>query len=468
MTSSMGRKVYTFPRGGISFTDPCAPSKNSSVTAFLPPVSIIPFTQQTGERSHPIVSPGDAVREGMLIARSRGTGSLNIHATVPGRIIRMVSYKGSDGVLRDAFAIRMEGSFEKLGRKEEVRSWENLLSYDIQRIVMEYGVQEMEGSAKPVSELIHSLRSVPQPITLVVRCVFDDPWLAGECVLCKERTKAIAEGTAILARTCHIDRILYAVSQNEQTLGEAFLAASAEWGVPTSVVLTGSRYPHQNKRELEQVLRSYGKRESLNLGSLLILGPATLAAIFDAVKLKKPSLERYISVGGSAVKQPQVMRVRIGTRVGDLFAECGGFTTAPGLIASGSPLMGKRIIDLDEPVLKTTYAIFALGKDFSTEAQTNCISCGECRIVCPRSLDPEELYKKITLSVDPVSALKGAAACHACGCCEVVCPSRLPLGTTIAAYGGNRRDGNAILPTAHTVVNTAANTTAAMPEGRNV
>jgi len=126
--------------------------------------------------------------------------------------------------------------------------------------------------------------------------------------------------------------------------------------------------------------------------------------------------------------------------------------------------MGKRIIDLDEPVLKTTYAIFALGKDFSTEGQTHCISCGECRIVCPRSLDPEELYKKIVLSVDSASALKGASACHACGCCEVVCPSRLPLGTTIAAYGGNRRDGDALSLASHSAVHT----TAAMPEGRHV
>ena len=463
MNSSMGRKVYTFPRGGISFTDPCAPSKNSCVTAFLPPVSIIPFTQPSGERSNPIVSPGDAVREGMLIARSRGAGSLNIHATVPGRVIRMVSYKGAGGELHDAFAIRMEGSFEKLGKREEARSWESLLSYDIQRIIMEYGVQEMEGSSKPVSELIHSVRSVPLPITLVVRCVFDDPWLAAEYVLCKERTRAIAEGAAIMARTCRIGRILYAVSANERELGEKFLAASGNWGVPTGVVLVGSRYPHQNKRELQEVLRSYGKREVVALGSLLILGPATLAAVFDAVKLKKPSLERYVSVGGSAVKQPQVMRVRIGTRVGDLFAECGGFTGVPGLIASGSPLMGKRIIDLDEPVLKTTNAIFALDKDFSTEAQTQCISCGECRIVCPRALDPEELYKKITLSVDSGSALKGASACHACGCCEVVCPSRLPLGTTIAAYGGNRRDGNAISVQA----NTTADTQAPVPEGSN-
>jgi electron transport complex protein RnfC len=56
----------------------------------------------------------------MLLARGKGPGSANIHASVPGRIIRMVSWKNSIGMVLDGFVIRMEGSFEKLGKKEEI------------------------------------------------------------------------------------------------------------------------------------------------------------------------------------------------------------------------------------------------------------------------------------------------------------------------------------------------------------
>jgi len=435
--ANSGQKVYSFPRGGISFTDPWAPPRDSCVTAFLPSLSIIPLVQHSGERSYPVVQVGETVKEGMLIGRGRGAGSANIHATVPGRIIRMVSYRNTAGQVQDGFAIRMEGGFEKLGKRGEVFPWEGMLPYDIQRAIAESGVVEMEGSGRPVSDIISSLRSAPQPVTLVARCVFDDPWLAADYVLCRQRAVAVAEGAAITARTCRASRIVYVVSHKEKELGQSLQDAGRKWGIPSTIVLSGSRYPQRNRRELELVLGEYGKKEGVELGSLLILGPATLAAVFDAVKLKKPILERYVAVGGSAVQRPQVMKVRIGTRVGELFAECGGFRGPPHRIACGSPLRGRQIVDLDEPVVKTTFAVFALLRDFRRESRNNCIGCGECRTVCPVGLDPEEFYKEIIAGTGPAFAARDAGKpveCHGCCCCEVVCPSRLPLSATIAAF----------------------------------
>ena len=435
-----GQKVYSFPRGGISFVDSTVPSRDSYVTAFLPSLSIIPLIQHTGERAVPIVSVGEMVKEGALLARGRGAGSANIHATVPGRILRMVSFRNSGGQLNDAFVIRMEGSFEKLGKREEIFPWEGMLPYDIQRAIADYGVVEMEGAGRPVSDIISSFRSSPQPITLVVRCVFDEPWLAADYALCKQRIAAIAEGAAMTARTCRVGRIIYAISSGESHLGDSLLSAGSRWGIPSSIMLVGSRYPQRNRRELEMALKAYAKKEEIELGSLFILGPATLAAVYDAVKLKKPILERYVAVGGSAVRQPRVMKARIGTRVGDLFAECGGFSGYPKRVASGSPLLGRRIVDMDEPITKTTYAIFALLKESRKESENSCISCGECRNVCPVGLDPEEFYKGILMEswLKPASVANSRLGeCHGCGCCEIVCPSRLPLSTAIAQGGIN-------------------------------
>jgi electron transport complex protein RnfC len=387
--------------------------------------------QHSGGRAFPVVSVGDTVKEGMLIGRGRGEGSANIHAAVPGRVIRTVSWQMGAGFTNDALVIRMGGGFERLGRREEVFPWEALSAYELQRVIAEYGVVEMEGSGRPVAELISSHRINRGALTLVVRGVFDDPWLAADYVLCRERLKAVAEGCHIMIRACRAGRALFVFSRGEKDLGEALLAEAGGWDVPSSLALTGSRYPQRNRRELELVLRAYEKREALELGALLILGPATLAAVHDAVKLKKPILDRYVAVGGSAVKQPQVMKVRIGTRIGEILAECGGFVDKPKRIAAGSPLLGRTVSDLDEPVIKTTYAVFAmLGNQTGALAERNCISCGECREVCPVGLDPEELYKQRRGQTSEKDSGE-AEACHGCGCCEVVCPSRLPLSRVI-------------------------------------
>jgi electron transport complex protein RnfC len=443
-SNNFWQKVYSFPRGGIAFEDPTAPHRDSYVTAFLPSLSVIPLTQPSGARAYPIVSEGDTVKEGMLIGRGHGPGSAHVHATVPGKVMRMVKWKNGAGETQEGIVINLEGGFEKLGKKEEVFPWEGTLPHDIQRTIAEFGVVEMEGKGRPVSEIISAIRMAPEPITLVVRCVFDDPWLAGEYVLCRERATHIAEGAVIVARSCRVSRIVYAISNGESALGEAFLAASLKWSIPTSVALVSSRYPQKNKRELDMVLRNYEKKEQLLLGSLYAFSPATLAAVYDAVKMRKPVLERYITVGGSAVKQPQVMKVRIGIRIVDIFSERGGFTASPKKIAFGSPLLGQQLADLDEPVSKTNYAVFAIVEEYRREKNVSCINCGECRNVCPVGLDPEELYKKSLIKKgNPASniSLNRIMECHGCGCCELVCPSRLPLSTIISSSESGVKDG---------------------------
>jgi len=424
-------KIYSFPRGGLPYDDPTAPSKNSVVDAYLPALSVIPL-EGNEKQVHPVVSIGDMVREGMLIGRASGRGAVNVHATVPGRVIRKVFWKDGDGMGNEGLVISMEGAFEKLGKKDEVFAWNKLSGYDIQKIISDYGIVEMERSGRSLSDIISLARRENEKTTLVIRCVFDDPWLAADYALCRERLNAVIEGAAIVAKTAlKAAQIVFAVSHNEKELGRSLVSEAGKLDIPSSLVLTGSRYPQRNSRELELALRIYEKKEGRALGSLLILGPAVLAACYDAVVYKKPIMDRYVAVGGSAVKHPQIMKVRIGTRIGDLIEQCGSFSQCPEKIVVGSPLSGREVMYLDEPVGKTCYAIAAMSKtQAALHKQQNCINCGECRAVCPVGLDPQNIYKQI-VSCEPESAV--AAGCHGCGCCKIVCPSALPLFETILA-----------------------------------
>jgi len=420
-------KVYSFPRGGLSYEDPTAPSRDNVENAFLPTLSVIPLGSST-KRVYPVVSVGDMVREGMLIGRASGSGAVNVHATVPGKVIRKVSWKDIDGLDNDALIISMEGAFEKLGRKEETYNWKGISAYDIQRIMSDYGIVEMENAGRSLSDMISAGRRENDKITLVIRFVFDDPWLAADYALCKDRLDAIIEGAAIVAKAVFkANYVIFAVSHHEKELAQKIYSASGKLEISSSVVMTGSRYPQRNDRELELALRTYEKKENMNFSSFLILGPAVLAACYDAVVHKRPILDRYVAVGGSAVRNPQVMKVRIGTRIGEIIDQCGGLSRGPHKIVIGSPLSGREVMYLDEPVGKTCYAIAAMSKSQAHEQQ-NCINCGECRAVCPVGLDPQNIYKRI-VSLDADDS--GAAGCHGCGCCKIVCPSALPLFETI-------------------------------------
>ena len=422
-------KIYSFPRGGFSYEDPSAPLKSQVVNAYLPALSVISLGNKNNKAS-PIVNVGETVREGMLIGRASASGGVNVHATVPGRVIRKLTWTDRENNTNDGYLIRMEGSFERLGKKEDLIIWNGISGYDIQRIISDYGILEMDNIEKPLSEMISTSRRESEKLTLVVRCVFDDPWLVADYALCKDRLNAVIEGAAIVSKACFkVSQIIFAVSHHEKDLGQDLLSGASKIEIPSHLVLTGSRYPQRKNRELEIALRIYEKKEGVSLGTLLILSPSVLAAAYDAVAYKKPVLDRYVAVGGTAVRNPQIMKVRIGTRIGDLIEQCGGFIAPPEKIITGSPLSGKEVAYLDEPVGQTCYAIVAMSKGQAVNhEQQNCINCGECRTVCPIGLDPQYIYKRIKIKeITDASAI----GCRLCGCCRIACPSGLPLLETI-------------------------------------
>jgi electron transport complex protein RnfC len=417
-------KIYSFPRGGFFYEDPTSPIKSAAENAFLPALSVISLGNKA-KPVYPVVSIGESVREGMLIGRASGAGIANVHATVPGRVIKKISWKDKNNINNDALVIKLEGAFERLGRKEEVLIWNGLNCYDLQKIISDYGIVEMDNDEKPLSDTISAARKKDK-LTLVIRCVFDDPWLVADYALCQDRLNAVIEGAAIVAKAClKVTQLVFAVSHHEKELGEQLLSAAGSLQIPSSLVLTGCRYPQRNNRELKLALRTYEKKENAELGHLLILGPAVLAAVYDAVVHKKPILDRYVAIGGSAVYKPQIMKVRIGTRIGEVIEQCGGFCETPERILTGSPLSGREVMYLDEPVGKSCYAIVVMSKSQAAiHAQRNCINCGECRVVCPMGLDPQNIYKRLRLRE---IESPGHIGCHGCGCCKVVCPSALPL-----------------------------------------
>jgi electron transport complex protein RnfC len=481
-------KTYTFPHGGILFEDSSAPARDGSVLSFLPWISVIPLIQQNGVSSVPIVKPGDTVKEGMLIAKEEGKGSANIHSPVPGKVLKTVNWNLTSQMVCNALVVRMEGSFSRLGKDEKIIDWENFSSNQLKEVIKKYGIVEMDGYGVPVSDIFADFRDLDEPISLVVRCVFDDPWLVADYDLCKERINELAEGAFIAAKAVGAEKIVLAVSAPDKKIGEDLLSLmSGKSVIPVSMVCVGSRYPQRNKRELEIVLRQYEKRERDPLGAMLFLGPATICAIYDAVCFNKPILERYVAAGGSAVRNPRVLKVRIGSRLEQVFEECGGFVSRPKRTAIGSPLIGRSVVSLDEPVTASTFAVFAVGgekqglnpnprilelryekrkpEEKEKEKQKEkpllfklryagaekCISCGECRLVCPVSIDPEKLYKVISekesyKDFNDTKMIKLAMQCHGCGCCEAVCPSCIPLSRAIinaAEFKTGQREHNA-------------------------
>ena len=155
---------------------------------------------------------------------------------------------------------------------------------------------------------------------------------------------------------------------------------------------------------------------------------STYAAIYRAVRLGMPLIQRIVTISGEAIAQPQNFIVRIGTPFRDLVEAAGGLHDTTERVISGGPMMGIAQSDLSVPVIKATNSILCLLKDVNGAAENPvCLRCGKCVSVCPMRLQPLYMYR--FTNAGKVEELKrlNILDCMECGCCAFTCPGKLPL-----------------------------------------
>lgn len=417
--------IRTFKYGGITIPPKRLTIEYPVMTAFLPTDALIPLRQHTGAPARRVVEVGESIREGQLVGKAAGAGSANIHSPIPGTVTGIQRLPDLQGGQVEALAVALEGSFDRLGRKPETFPWKGLSKHQILRTIADKGVVEDDGTGTPLFERLHDPKGTRASCVLVVSCLESDPWNSSGQAILRERGEAVREGIAILQRALSPARTLIAVDDPDSP----FLARSArtepgDEGLPAEAVLLEPRYPQDLPALLKEALA--GKKPPSE--EMIVLTVGTVASVYDAVALNRPQVERYITVTGDAVKTPGILRARIGTSIGELLEECGGFSSAPECIVLNGPFRGSAVADLDFPILKTTKSVVALtSAETRRQRTTACLRCGRCILACPMRLDPSRLFKCIVRRQIAEAVSEGLGACTECGSCAYLCPARLPL-----------------------------------------
>jgi electron transport complex protein RnfC len=348
---------------------------------------------------------------------------------VPGTVKEIRRIHLPNGVQTDAVCIELSGEFDRLGKEQETFEWENLSAKDLLDSLSQMGIVGMGGATFPA----HVKFSPPKGSTVeffVLNGVECEPYLCADHRLMLEKTREIFEGLRIVRKILQPEQVLFAIEANKP---DAIAAVSeyAEQNAPdVKVVPLSVKYPQGDEK---QVLKSLIGREVPSGGLPIDIGAVvsnvgTVNAIYEAICLKKPLIERTVTVSGGAIKNPGNYKVRIGTPVSQLLEECGGFSKTPEKIVMGGPMMGFTVLDLDTPVTKGTSGILALtGKEIRSAKETPCIGCGGCVSACPIGLNPTRLYKLIDHLEYDRAVEEGLMDCKECGCCGFTCPAHITL-----------------------------------------
>jgi len=426
-----------FARGweGIQYHLPPFPSAEN---AFLPSIALVSLSQESGSAADPVVRPGERLREGQLIARGTSPNSSHVHAPIPGVLeeFRVVSLP--DGTRGKVAVIRLGGSFDILGRRAESIPWQNTPDSEVLRVLEDKAVLNTFETCVPLAASLRSARKSGGG-SLVVRLFDDDPTIALDGWASRERLGEVLEGASIVAKAMDAASV-YLVHDEREWKGPG----SAELGAlfpkrDVAAVRATHRYPAGRRKQILAVLPRARKSEH----ATVLIDAITSLSAYEAVVRNQPILSRYVAVSGNAIASERILRVRVGTPIGDVFEECGGFTSRPTRIVSNGLLAGMALHDLDTPVTKYMKSLHVLDADACPHYEVReCAHCGRCLHVCPERLDPMLLTAAVEREQFSPTVAKALSLCQQCGCCAVVCPSRIPIPLIIREARSRSSGGN--------------------------
>ena len=422
--------LKTFSTGGVH------PPENK-ITASVPieylPVPesvVIPLSQHIGSPSVPVVSKGDYVRTGQLIAEGKGFISANIHSPVSGKVSKIDIAADSSGFRQNSVFIDVEGDewVDTIDRTSELNRDIKLSPEEIIKKCLASGIVGLGGATFP-SHVKLSVPSGKKCEILIINGVECEPYLTSDHRLMLEKGPEIFTGVTILMKALKVEKAIIGIENNKPDAISNMQNLAAEFkGI--SVVTLRVKYPQGAEKQLIKALTGRevpSGRLPLDVGAV-VHNVGTAFAVYEAVQKNKPLFERVVTVTGRNLSKPGNFFVRTGTPVRKLLEAAGGLPENTGKIINGGPMMGKAISNIDVPVVKGMSGIIVIPLEESIREGTKpCIRCSKCVSACPIGLEPYLLMTLSEKSLFERAEKERITDCMECGSCSYTCPASRPL-----------------------------------------
>jgi electron transport complex protein RnfC len=400
----------------------------------LPKQAIFPLSQHIGAPAKPVVSKGDKVRVGTLLAEAGGFVSAPIHSSVSGTVLKIDTAVDATGYRKPVIVVSVEGdeweeSIDRSDKLETLDAHPELTPEEIVERVKQAGITGMGGAGFPTH-----VKLCPPPTAkaecVIINAVECEPYITSDNRLMLEHADEIIVGLQLLMKAAKVERGYIGIEENKPE-AIALLTEKASHDARIEIVPLMTKYPQGGEKQLVDAV--IGRQVPappaipVNVGAI-VQNVGTAFAVYQAVMKHKPLFERYTTVTGKQLAKPGNFLVRMGTPMSQLIDLCGGMPEGENKLLAGGPMMGRSLMTTDVPVCKGTNSITILtGDDARRQPAQPCIRCAKCVEACPMGLEPYLLAKLSARHFYDRAEQEDIVSCISCGSCQFTCPSHRPL-----------------------------------------
>ena len=423
--------LKTFSKGGVHPEENKISHDSPIQVQPIPKTVSILLGQHIGKPATPVVSRGDEVKVGTLIAKADGFVSANIHSSVSGKVKKIETILDASGYQKPCITIQCDGEDiweETIDRTPEIVRDIKLSSEEIIQRIAECGIVGMGGATFPTNVKLMPPKDAT-PECVIINGAECEPYLTADHRTLLERGEEVLIGLQILMKSVGVTKGYVAIENNKRdAIDKLTQLASTMPGI--EIVPMKVKYPQGGEKQLiDTVLKRRVASGKLPVTEgAIVQNVGTALAVYEAVQKHKPLVERVVTVTGKAVKNPCNLLVRIGTPLSELIETAGGMPRSTAKLVSGGPMMGKAVYSDEIPVAKgTSGVLMLLEEDTKRRPMRNCIRCAKCVGACPMGLNPAFLMRDTVYRDWDALEANHVYDCIECGSCSFICPANRPL-----------------------------------------
>jgi len=383
----------------------------------------LPVLTHNGNPAVPVVKAGDEVKVGTLVARAGEGISTPVYSSVSGKVVGISDMFMSNGSRVAAITVDSDG---EMAEDESIAPPVINSKEDVVAAIQASGVVGLGGAGFPTYVKFATSNKIDCLIINGAEC---EPFITSDDYTMTHKHEDIAYGIDVISKYFGFEKVIIGVEKNKpEAIKKMKAIADARSNV--SLEALPQKYPMGGEKVLVYALtgRKAGDGKLPVDVGCIVCNCTTIAALGYYFKTGMPLVKKCITVDGSAVKSPKIVIAPIGVSIGEVFEFAGGFSTEPGKVIYGGPMMGVSVPSLNEPVLKQTNALIALNaKDSKPVKETACIQCGACTNNCPFGIDASEIARAYDKGEYERLEKLGTSLCMECGCCAYGCPAKRPL-----------------------------------------